>query len=137
MKNLLYAITAATEALEAPPAEVKFYVEPGAGTSVSILASKNKIKASFTKLLSIFGEPFFDALENPMEDFAGVTASWEFSDDQGGIYILHDTQHVENIESLQNLRDSGVSQEWIIGVSPKAVHALELSNWLQNKITGV
>ncbi len=100
MRTLLHAIAAVTEALQDPTAEISFNVDPGAGTSVSTSATPQKVKATFISLVNLFGEPFFDAMENPMENGFDSSAVWEFSDSEGGAYTLSDNPHSENLDEI-------------------------------------
>ncbi len=134
MRTLLHAIAAVTEALQDPTAEISFNVDPGAGTSVSTSATPQKVKATFISLVNLFGEPFFDAMENPMENGFDSSAVWEFSDSEGGAYTLSDNPHSENLDEISSLRDSGADQDWIVGTSSGNIHSAEFAEWLTKKL---
>ena len=133
MRTLLNAIAAANEALDGPSAEISFNVTPGAGTSVSTAPTPQTVEASFTQLLNVFGEPFFDALGNPMEGF-DASASWDFSDSEGGVYTLSDIHATENIDLVASLRDSNSVQVWRVAASKGSFNLINFCKWLDHKI---
>ncbi len=120
--------------------ELKFFIQAGAANETAVLKTGIKVCASFTQLLNIFGSPFFDATENPMDEVNDHSAAWEFSDSLGNVYTLSDTIVGEKIETVAAMRDNESTQDWHISVSasdarPKKLFDL-ISSRLQESIRG-